>query len=253
MEELYKKFNYPSLNKFQQILKRNNIFLSYKEVQNFIDKQSIKQIHKPIYNVKSKQKFIFSLEPYESVQIDLLDYQKYSSSNKNFKFILIAVDIFSRKAFALPLKNKTPDSVLQAFIQFKIKPISIFHDSGKEFLGSFLKYINDNNIVNLVADIGNHNSLGVIDRFSKTLKGYISKYMDANDTVDYVSHLHNLIESYNDTPHNSLGELSPNDVFKNKDDYDLVFKINLAKLKFNKDIEDKNASNKLKVGDSVRV
>jgi hypothetical protein len=46
-----------------------------------------------------------------------------------------------------------------------------------------LKYLNDNDIINLTADVGNHNSLGVIDRFSKTFKNMIIKYMEANDIM----------------------------------------------------------------------
>jgi hypothetical protein len=251
MEALYKEFNYPSANKFKQILKQHNILKTKKEIDDFISGHSLQQIHKPVYKVKEKQKFIFSLSPFEMLQIDLLDYQKYSKSNKGNTFILIAVDIFSRKAFAEPIKNKTPKSVLEAYQKFHIKATSLYHDDGKEYMGVFLKYLNDNDIINLTADVGNHNSLGVIDRFSKTFKHMIIKYMEANDTVSYYDAVNKLVDAYNNTPHSSLGDITPNQIFQNQDDYNTVQRINLAKMKYNKELGEK--SKKIKVGDKVRI
>ena len=111
MDELYENFNFPSASKFKKILERNNIQVTLKEVNDFIEKQNIHQIHKPVNQVKEKQKFIFALNAFEKVQLDLLDYQKYSRTNKGFKFILIIVDIFSRKAFSTPIINKKPETV----------------------------------------------------------------------------------------------------------------------------------------------
>jgi hypothetical protein len=87
--------------------------------------------------------------------------------------------------------------------------LSIFHDSGNEYKRVFLKYLNDNDIVDLKADIGDHNSLGVIDRFSKTFKTVVSKYMTINDTTKYYPEIDKIIKSYNNTPHNSLNNIKP--------------------------------------------
>ena len=82
------------------------------------------------------------------IQIDLLDYQKYSKSNNGNKYILIGVDIFSRMAFAEPIKDKSPQNVLSGFqkFHFPVKPISIYMDSGNEWKGIFKNYLNENNI-----------------------------------------------------------------------------------------------------------
>jgi len=244
MEELYIKFNYPSIHKFKQILKANGVNVKTKEVEEFISKQSVTQLHKPVANIKEKQKFIFTLDTNEMLQIDLLDYQKYATKNKGYKFILIAVDIFSRLALAVPIKSKEPKNILEAFQSLKLKPVSIFHDSGNEFKGVFLKYLDENDIIDLKADVGDHHSLGVIDRFSRTLKTMISKYMTAKDTTTYFDKLPDLLNAYNDTPHSSLGDISPLSVFKNPKNYELVKQINLAKMKFNKEQTIPNKSTK---------
>ena len=73
MEELYVKYNYPGIDKFKKILKANNINYTAKEVTDFINKQSIQQVHKPVQEIKAKQKYIVALDIGEMLQIDLLD------------------------------------------------------------------------------------------------------------------------------------------------------------------------------------
>jgi len=186
MEELYKKYNYPSVAKFKEILKQNNIKATNKEIDKFVKSRAVNLLHKPVSNYKLNYKFITTLEPFEMLQIDLLDYQKYSKTNKGYKFVLIGIDIFTRNAFAEPIKDKTPINVLEAFKRFDIKNLtSVYHDSGSEFKGVLLKYLNENKIIDLKADIEDHHSLGVVDRFSKTLKTIIAKYMTANETTKW--------------------------------------------------------------------
>ena len=78
MEELYEKYGYPSLEKFKLILKKHNIVKTSKEVQIFLQSQNVHQLHKTVNKNKEKNKFIVALKPFEMIQIDLLDYQKYS-------------------------------------------------------------------------------------------------------------------------------------------------------------------------------
>ena len=61
--------------------------------------------------------YITANTPYEIFQIDLLDYTKYSRTNKGYKWILICVDVFTRKAYAIPMKDKTAKLTEEAFKQ----------------------------------------------------------------------------------------------------------------------------------------
>ena len=58
MDELYEKFNFPSASKFKKILERNNIQVTLKEVNDFVKKQNIHQIHKPVNSNKNKNLFL---------------------------------------------------------------------------------------------------------------------------------------------------------------------------------------------------
>ena len=252
MEELFKKFNYPSFAKFKIILKNHNVQFTNDEIKEFINNQVSTQLHKTMPQRKENYKFIVANEPFEMLQIDLLDYQKYSMKNKGFHFILVAIDIFSRFAFAMPIKSKKPENVLDAFKSFNVIPKAIFHDSGNEYKGVFLQYLNEKEIVDLKANIGDHNSLGVIDRFCRTLKTIIAKYMTENNTTIYYNQLDGIIDAYNNSPHSSLGNNAPIEVFKDKNVLQFVKQINWAKTKYNASLRNKVA-NKIKVGDNVRV
>ena len=185
-------------------------------------------------------------------QIDLLDYKNYSHQNKGYKYILIAVDIFTRQAFAAPLKNKSAAETLEGFkaIIAIHKPNAVYHDDDKAFLGVFNKYCEDNNIVSITNYLEDHHALGVIDRFSRTLKSMIAKFMTAKDTTKYIDELNRLINIYNNTSHSSLDGLKPIDVAKSEENIITVGNINQEKREHNQSLDKKI---KVKKGDLVRL
>ena len=50
----------------------------------------------------------------ECWQMDIFNLQKYSSDNKGYEYIFAIVDVFSRKAWAVPTKNKEADTITKA-------------------------------------------------------------------------------------------------------------------------------------------
>jgi hypothetical protein len=252
MEELYKNYGFPSVDKFVKILKDNGIKLPYAEIDNFVKNNKVYQLHKANLNIKSKQKFAVALKPYNMVQIDLIDYQKYSRNNKGYKYIFVGIDVFSRKAFADFIKSKTPTNLLNAFKSWNIKPSLLYHDAGNEFKGVFNEYCDENNILNYNIGLGNHKALGVVDRLCKTLKGMLSKYMTDNNTTNIYDILSIFVNSYNDTPHSSLNNHSPNSIFKDETAFIDTLDINEAKRAYNNYLFNKTKI-KFKIGDKVRI
>ena len=68
---------------------------------------------------------------------DLVDMQLISKSNKAIRFLLCVIDIFSKYAWVIPLKDKkgTPDTnAFQKILhESKGKPNEIWLDKGNEF------------------------------------------------------------------------------------------------------------------------
>jgi hypothetical protein len=82
-------------------------------------------------------------------QCDLCDMRSLEKYNNGYKFILTLIDVFCKKAFAVALKDKSADTVLQALhsIFKQRKPLYLQSDKGKEFINSKLQnYLKNNGI-----------------------------------------------------------------------------------------------------------
>ena len=71
--------------------------------------------------------------------------------NKGFRFLLCAIDIFSKYAWLAPLKDKKSPSFINAFQKILDKsgrkPKKIWPDKGSEFYNSsFKKWLKDNDV-----------------------------------------------------------------------------------------------------------
>ena len=64
-----------------------------------------------------------------------------ATANKNYKYLLVAIDVYSRLAFVVPMKNKTTEAVNNAVVEIldQPEPNSITADQGSEFINSDFK------------------------------------------------------------------------------------------------------------------
>ena len=77
--------------------------------------------------------------------------QLISKYNKGIRYLLCAIDLFSKYAFVIPLKDKIGTTIANAFQSIldnsKRKPNKICVDEGSEFYNAyFKKWLEDNNI-----------------------------------------------------------------------------------------------------------
>jgi len=68
---------------------------------------------------------------------DLFEMQAFSKFNREVRYLLTVIDVFSKYDWMLPLKDKTGKSVEDAFkeifIKSKRKPEKLWTDKGREF------------------------------------------------------------------------------------------------------------------------
>ena len=106
--------------------------------------------------------------------------QLLSKFNKGFTFLLCVIDVFSKYAWVIPLKDKKGISIVNAFQKIlkesNRKPDKIWVDKGSEFYNnSFKKWLQDNDIV--IYSTNNEGKSVAAERFIRTLKNKIYKYM----------------------------------------------------------------------------
>ena len=171
----------------------------------------------------------------------LADMQLLSKCYKGIRFLLCVMDIFSKYAWVVPLKDKKVVSIVTAFQsilkQSNRKPNKIWVDKGSEFYNaSFKKWLQDNEIV--MYSTNNEGKSVVAERFIRTLKNKIYKYMTSISKNVYIDKLDDIVNEYNNTYHTTI-KIKPIDVKDN------------TYINTDKEINSKDP--KFKVGDRVRI
>ena len=182
------------------------------------NEQLANELHKPIIRKFEKRK-VYSTFKDNIWGVDLADMQLLSKYNKGIRFLLCVIDIFSKYAWVVPLKDKKGISIVKAFRSIlkqsnsKRKPNKIWVDKGSEFYNAyFKKWLRDNNIV--MYSTHNEGKSVVAERFIRTLKGKIFKYMTSISKNVYIDKLDNIVDEYNNTYHTAI-KMKPIDVKDN--------------------------------------
>ena len=132
-------------------------------------------LHKPVVRNFKRRKFYFGNNPNEIWSADLIDLKKLKKENNGFQYIINIIDLFSRYAWSIPIKNKTGKNIVEAFNSIKFKPKKLWVDNGSEFYNKiFKKWLNDNNIE--MYSTFNEGKAVVIERFNRTLKNKMFNY-----------------------------------------------------------------------------
>ena len=140
----------------------------------------------------------------------------------------------------VPLKDENGVSIVNAFQkilkQSDRKPNKIWVDKDEFQNSSFKKWLQDNDIV--MYSTHNERKLVVAERFIRTLKNKIYKYMTSISKNVYIDKLDHIVNEDNNTYHITI-KMKPIDVKDN------------TYINIDKEVNDKDP--KFKVGDHVRI
>lgn len=201
-EELYNKAKWRTLGKYLDEAKRSN--LDEKEAKDYFDERVIHDKRTP----KAKFIPIVSKHP-NGYQMDTFINDK-RAGGLNY---LVFININTRKAHVYPMQGKGAKEVLRAlhqFVQEVPNVYSITSDEDVSYLSNnVLDYLHDHNIVYKTTTENNHNVLGIINRFMRTIRDAIgeNRYIEEKEMQD-------LVNIYNNSPHRSLSNKAPNDITK---------------------------------------
>ena len=139
------------------------------------------------------------------------------------------------------MKDKKNVSIVNAFESVlkksDRKPNKIWVDKGSEFYNnSFKKWLQDNDVV--MYSTPNEGKSVVAERFIRTLKNKIYKYMTSISKNVYIDKLDDMVTQYNNTYHRTI-KMRPIDVKDN------------TYINIGKEVNDKDP--KFKVGDHVKI
>ena len=185
--------------------------------------------------------------------------QSLSKYNKGIKYLLCAIDLFSKYAWVIPIKDKKWTSIVNAFKKIlsdsNRKPNKIWVDQGTEFYNKPLKDFLKINNIEMYSTCIEKKSV-VAERFIRTLRNKIFKHMTAFSKNVYFEVLDDIVNKYNNAVHKTI-KMKPIDI---KGDYYVESNKNAFNtIAFNKDSMELNSmhsdkkNSKFKVGDYVRI
>ena len=136
------------------------------------DKQVKNSIINRLYEVPPKESkktmpHFQYIEPNITQQADIL----FLPDDKQFKYVLLVVDVGSRLCDGVALKNKDADTVLKAFKRIYNDndilemPMRIEVDDGGEFKSVVANYFKLNNVFMRIGKVGRHRQQGIVERW----------------------------------------------------------------------------------------
>ncbi|KAJ1528184.1 hypothetical protein ONE63_008096 [Megalurothrips usitatus] len=149
-------------------------------------------------------------------QTDLTDFQSLREDNHDYAYILCVIDVFSKFAWAVPIKDKSAKSIVRGFEKIfegtTRRPTRLFSDNGKEYRNKvFQKYLKDLDI-KYFHTYDPETKCSVVERWQRTLKTKLFKRFTATGNYCYVDGLlDDTVKAYNHTFHRSL-KMRPVDV-----------------------------------------
>ena len=175
-------------------------------------------------------------------QADLIDVSSLSKHNRNYKFLLVNIDVLSRKVYVQPLRNKSAKEILRAFqeIHKEAVPKNLQSDLGKEFHNQLVREYLKSRSIHFFSSYSDQKA-AVVERVNRTLKEKMWKYFTKTGKLNYTSVLQDIVQGYNNSKHRSIG-VAPNQVNKKNQDkiwnYQYKSELGTRRLKFKFDIGD---------------
>ena len=199
---------FAGINAVYREAKKHDPNLQREAVKEYLERQHAYTSHKPIRKKFKRNKIVaYCIDSHW--QADLCDMQKLAKYNEGYRYILTCVDVLSKFAWGIPIKDKKPATTRDAFMKILKggrKPWWLFTDSGNEFLGKpFQELMLTKKIVHYVATTFPQVKCPNVERFNRTLKTRLWKYFTQRNTYRYINILQTLIDSINHSYSQPIG------------------------------------------------
>ncbi|KAL3075505.1 hypothetical protein niasHS_012012 [Heterodera schachtii] len=138
------------------------------------------------------------------VQVDLADFQALSRHNRGHRYLLVAVDVLSKRLFVVPLKNKRAEEMLEAFNklidQMPMVPHRIFSDKGTEFKNRLMKEFFEEQEIEKHEPVHSSVKASVAERAIRNVKQRLYRYFAEKETLNWVDAVQKIVDGINSSP-----------------------------------------------------
>lgn len=191
----------------------------------------------------------------DTFQADLIEMIPWAQQNRGNRYILIVIDVFSKRAWVKALKNKTGGEVTKAMATIFNEnpqhiPRNMHTDEGKEFYNSYFKRLMQSHGINHYSTYTSKKA-SIVERLNRTIMSRMWRLFNLQGSHKWINSLQPIIDSYNTTKHRTI-KMRPIDVNENNQEK-LLRTVYRKNQTLNVDDISKLRKNKLKLNDFVRI
>ena len=209
-ETIHSPHSFGGVDRLYKSVLKESPSITRKDVKEFLEEQPSYTLHKLTLKHFPRRKII-SPKPGVIASCDLADVSLLSRENRGYKYILVFIDVFSRFAQAVPVKKKDGKTIANAL---KLILNSGYFDNlrrlntdeGGEFYNKHVQDILKRKRITLYSVSSREIKASLAERLIRTVKGKMYRYMSHYNTNKYIDILPDIIDSYNNSQHRSLGK-----------------------------------------------
>ena len=143
---------------------------------------------------------------------DLADQSRYARVNKGYKWIIVVLDVFTRYAYAKPMKRKTAECVAHALEEIineaGTSPTFLWTDKGTEYKNILVDQLLKQHGIKLYSTENEPKGM-IAERFIRTLRERLQRTYILTDSTVWWNKLPAILNEYNNHPHKHLRGMTP--------------------------------------------
>lgn len=172
-----------------------------------IKRQIIEELHKPARK-RFRRRRVIVKGLNDLYMADLVEMIPYAKINKGFRYILVLLNMFSKRVWACPLKRKTGEDVTKAMKKLLTStggtPDNLQTDMGKEFYNQHFRKLMQTFNINHYSTFSSMKA-SPVERVNRTLKNKMWKEFSMQGSYKWLQLLPKVVNQYNDTVHRTTG------------------------------------------------
>ena len=225
--------NFASFQKVRNALKDAVKDVKAKEIEDFLLRDNLHSLYKPPKKFVRRKIMVKSI--WESLSLDLADFQSLKKVNRNFGYLLVCICNFSKFLVIRKIKKKTKICMEEAVRSIledspvkkgQVKFLNV--DRGNEFtsLSDFLQREYGIRLVHVDTSIKSAQA----ERIIQTVQRKLFKILEFEQSLEWVKYIDLVVSSYNNTKLKSLGYRSPQEVINDPKAIEAVKRLNAEHL-----------------------
>lgn len=183
--------------------------------EQWLENEETYQIHRPARKNYPRRPFVVNAID-DQWQADLSDLTYYKTINRGYAWMLIVIDVLSRKCWTAALKRKTGEETARGlkeiFTRVQLEdgdhnlPRTIYVDKGSEFYNHNVKTLLKTYDIppTLLSGDDSTTKAAIVERLQRTIKGRLYRHFTSSGSNVWVDILPNIVEAYNYSTHRTI-------------------------------------------------